>query len=1001
MTQWFRPRFRRPQRWLLLAAISIFVLAPPSAVAMYRPGPDADLSPRLAELAKPTVRAMAPAQQAKHLGVAAEGPGSLVREGDRVLVEVRFDQGAISRLDALRAAGGNVVSASRRYQTVTVAVSPEALHGLADVDGVGIVEEVRAPIVYGAGDVAAAAVGAECEGGSIVSEGAGPPQDQLHVTEARSNYGVDGSDVTVGVLSDSYDKATTAANGKTTIATHASEDVASGDLPGSANGCASEKTPVNVIQDLGSSSKATDEGRAMLQIVHDVAPAANLSFATAFQGESAFATNIEKLKEAGAKVIVDDVGYFEEPFFQDGPIAATVDKVASEGVSYFSSAGNDNLFEGEREIASWEALGFRDTSCPSTLEALLPSTGHCMDFDPGGGEDNTFGITVGAGRILTVDLQWAEPWYGVHSDLDAYLLDSSSGKLLEKEDQNNAGALKPKEGGTQKPVEILQWKNEGIAKKVRLVINRCFDECNQEADKTKMPRLKVALLENGSGVSETEYPAKAKGDIFGPTIFGHTAAAGAVSVAAIRYSTLEQPEDYSSRGPVKHFFGPVSSGNKPAATVPEEVIQKPDITATDCGATTFFARLEGGEWRFCGTSAAAPHAAGIAALQLEAKPSATVEEVREAQAETANPVGSFEKEAVGAGLLDADATIAGMLPPPAVTITEPHLSRTADSTPSFSFESELSAPEFACSIVGLPATAEKPCTSPYTVPVSLLDGEYVFEVEVVGEPPPATFSFTVDTKAPEITFTQRPPTPTSDPTPTFSFKTDEPASITCFVDGQSVAGPCTSPFTLEAVKDGAHSLLIEATDQVGNSSQEATSFEVDTVPPVAFITESPPALSANRQPSFSFSASETAAFSCAFDGESPLPCTSPFEAPDPLNDGSHIFEVFASDLAGNKGRATANFDIDATPPQTFISSHPRKFIRASKRGVIGVLRFRSNESNVVLACKIDRGLWHFCRARITRRFKPGRHTITVKAQDEAGNVDRTPAVYRFVVRHRR
>src|SRR6185369_11045032 len=111
---------------------------------------------------------------------------------------------------------------------------------------------------------------------------------------------------------------------------------------------------------------------------------------------------------------------------------------------------------------------------------------------------------------------------------------------------------------------------------------------------------------------------------------------------------------------------PVPSGQEPAAATAEEVIQKPDITATDCGATTFFAfKGSGSEWRFCGTSAAAPHAAGVAALELDANSALGPDEIRQAQATTARPIGSFAEDAVGAGLLDADAAIAGLMPPPA------------------------------------------------------------------------------------------------------------------------------------------------------------------------------------------------------------------------------------------------------------------------------------------------------------------------------------------------
>src|SRR6202030_4665917 len=85
----------------------------------------------------------------------------------------------------------------------------------------------------------------------------------------------------------------------------------------------------------------------MMQIVHDVSPGAGLAFYTADNSEADFANGIGKLAApvssggAGAKVIVDDVGYFDEPFFQDGIVAQAVDAVVAQGVAYFSAAGND------------------------------------------------------------------------------------------------------------------------------------------------------------------------------------------------------------------------------------------------------------------------------------------------------------------------------------------------------------------------------------------------------------------------------------------------------------------------------------------------------------------------------------------------------------------------------------------------------------------------------------------------------------------------------------
>jgi hypothetical protein len=974
---------------IVALALACAVWAQP-ATAMSNRG-DGSLSPRLAELAKPAVRTLSPAKQAARLSIASEGPGSLLREGDRVLVDVRFDQGAIAELDALRAAGARIVAASSRYQTVTVAVAPASLHTLTGVAGVEGVSENRAPLLYGVGESpSTAAVGATCEGGAVVSEGVA----QLHVGEARSKYNVNGSGVTVGVLSDSYDKATTAATGSGPIATHASEDVASGDLPGVTNACSGQETPVKVLEDSASSS-SDDEGRAMLQTVHDVAPNASLAFATAFKSELSFAENIEKLAKpvaqggAGAKVIADDVVYFDEPFFQDGPIANAVNKVAGEGVTYFSAAGNNNLFDASKhEIASWEAPEYRDTDCPSAVNALLEKTEtHCMNFSSG--TDNTFGLTVEPKRTLTVDLQWAEPWSGVHADLDAYLLDSG-GKLLAEEDTNNVLV-------DGKPVEVLQWENTSSEpRNVQMVINRCFSTCNPGASPIAKPRLKFALLENGRGVTATEYPSSSGEDVVGPTIFGHTGATGAVSVAAVPYSNSGEPERYSSRGPVTHYFGPV--GITAALPLPSaEAIPKPDIAATDCGATTFFARLVAGAWRFCGTSAAAPHAAGIAALELQAKPSASLAEIRSAQTSTASAIPGFGSNAVGAGLLDASGAVASLLPPPVVTITEHPSSRTADSTPTFKFEANQPA-TFTCSIDG--ATPQT-CSSPYTPKSSLSDGAHTFDVNAVDGSQnvlgTASFSFTVDTTPPTIAFAKQPAV-TADATPTLAFSASEPAGFTCSVDG-ALPNACSSPYAVVApLADGPHTLQVTGTDQVGNVGHGSVEFTVDTVAPSVTFTSRPPESTNDKTPTFAFISSESATYTCALDDFLPQPCDSPFTTPIPLADGPHTFEVVATDQVGNAGRASDAFAVDIRRPNTFFAGRPRRVIRTRSQKARATFRFGSNETGVTFICKVDGGLLRFCGSTLSRRFDPGKHFVLVKARDAAGNVDRTPAVFHFKVK---
>lgn len=612
-----------PGPLVVLLCAAMFVL-PSSAVAMRAAG---TLSPRLAELADPALRDASPQQQARAVGLTADGLG---RRGKRLLATVRFDHGALAARDELRQAGAQTLAASGPNQLVTIAATPLQMRDVAEVPGVEGVTLVHSPI----------AAAATCPSGAIVSEG----DTQLKAEAAReANPGIDGSGVKVGILSDSFDQATESGQGGP-IGTHAAEDVESGDLPG-ANGCANT-SPVEVLSPMSNGSEASDEGRAMTQIVHDLAPGSELAFASAFNGEQAFADNIKALADAGAKVIADDVFYLEEPFFQDGPVAVAVNKAVEEdGVAYFSAAGNNSLIDKEgHDIASWETPKFRDAgACPPAVRAVSAlNPFHCLDFNPGLAVDKTFGIEVKPGATLSVDLQWDEPWFGVNTDLDAFLLNASGNRIAESHEDNAEGS--------KMPVEILEWENTSSSPRtVQLVVNR-FAGGN--------PRLKFALLENGGGVSATEYPRSSGEDVVGPTIFGHSGAADAISIGAVfrqEFKGKTVLEPYSSAGPVIHDYGPVE-GSTPAAPIAEETIPKPDLVASDCVRTTFFAEIENGFWRFCGTSAAAPHAAAVAALMLDRAPAAEPGEVRNAlTASAVKPLGlgGYSACEVGVGLIEA------------------------------------------------------------------------------------------------------------------------------------------------------------------------------------------------------------------------------------------------------------------------------------------------------------------------------------------------------------
>ena len=173
---------------------------------------------------------------------------------------------------------------------------------------------------------------------------------------ARTQYNVDGTGVTLGVLS-------TSAN-----------DYNGGLAASYATGDLSASNPVNVLQDYpaGNGPGDSDEGRAMMENIHDIAPGASLQARPHSSANSGSAQNIQALQKAGSQIIVDDIGYFDEPMFQDGEIAQSVTQVTSAGATYFSAAGNEG-----------PDSGYLSSFRPAN-GSVGGTTGTWMNFNPSG-----------------------------------------------------------------------------------------------------------------------------------------------------------------------------------------------------------------------------------------------------------------------------------------------------------------------------------------------------------------------------------------------------------------------------------------------------------------------------------------------------------------------------------------------------------------------------------------------------------------------------------------
>ena len=504
---------------------------------------------------------------------------------ERVTVDIRADV-TPAVLRRIRALGGTVINSVPKYRAIRAELPLTAVVRLAALNAVQSIRPADEAVTRK----------------DDTTEG-----DVAHRANlARRTHGVDGTGIGIGVISD----------GVRSLA----DRQATGDLP----------ARVTVLP--GQAGRG-DEGTALLEIVHDLAPGAELYFATGYGGQAQMAENIEALCEAGANVIVDDIGYPLEAAFQDDIVSKGVNAAVTDGCYFFSAGGNDgNLTYGT--TGAWEG----DYAAGTSLIVDGETLGVRHDF--GGGMEANEVSSPGFGGVSAIVLQWADPLGASANDYDLFLVNEDGDVIASSTDTQD---------GTQDPIESIRsfFDYSGLS----LVVVKASGSDRYLRVHAFDGRLEIQTAGN---------------------LYGHAAAENAVVVAMVDVRTAagsgnvfngtESVRAGNSDGPRRIFFEPdgtaIKAGN--FSSTGGKLLQKPDLTAATCVSTA-----TPGFSTFCGTSSAAPHAAAIGALMLEA--AGGPNEVTLAQLRTGMTSGTAVLDIEAAGDWDRDSGAGIVMAPGAVT----------------------------------------------------------------------------------------------------------------------------------------------------------------------------------------------------------------------------------------------------------------------------------------------------------------------------------------------
>ena len=456
----------------------------------------------------------------------------------------------------------------------------------------------------------------------------------LSADTARSKYGINGKGVSVGIISNSY-------------------NVLKGEAWDINRGLLSKETTV-----VHEGDSDEDEGRAMAQLIHSIAPGSSLYFSAQPSPKSInsfgqakdetdsvekaklirsgyqyieeeqkeFARRIRELATTyGCQVIVDDCGGIE-PWFQDGVIAQAIQEVQEEqGVTYFSAAGNAlrssySATFNPRTKADLEADYFN--SLPKALREELNKGFEAHLYQGESGSSLLQEIKFARSGVQALDYQWNSPWGNSTARVKILMFDDKNNLIRE-------GYMDPSGKIPYSYLETEDMGNRETAKLFKVAI------VHDDLDKETRPEVVKWVAENllGPQISKTSNQGFNES-----TVYGHANAGAGASVGAVPYwvtpaywADKTTSSTFSSWGQTPIYFD--INGNRLPSPILHEA---PFLSAPQHGNTSFFSKLEKESVmdiekdnipNFTGTSAAAPNAAGVAALLLQYNPDLTPAEI--------------------------------------------------------------------------------------------------------------------------------------------------------------------------------------------------------------------------------------------------------------------------------------------------------------------------------------------------------------------------------------